>query len=86
MSTVGVMTEGAEVVTGPVEVDVEMERMGDGHVGPPTTPVSGGMPVPVVVRAQALLIHGVDCPWSVRALLAAARGLRLGVCGVQGVR
>ena len=44
------------------------------------------MPVPGVIRAQALLIHGVDCRRGMGALLAAARRLRVGVCAVRGVR
>ena len=59
--------------------------MGGRPSGPPPAPVGSGVPVPGVVRAQALLIHGVDCRRSVRALLAAARGLRVGECGVRGV-
>ena len=53
---------------------------------PPPALVGGGEPVPRVVRAQALLIHVVDCGRSARALLAAARRLRVGVCEVRGVR
>ena len=49
-------------------------------------PVDVGVPMPIVVRGQALLIHGVDCRRSVRALLAATRGLRVGMCSVRGVR
>ena len=75
-----------EVVAEPAGVDTVMGGMGGGPAGRPPTPVGGGVPVPVVVRAQALLIHGVDCRRSVRALLAAARELRVGVCGVRGVR
>ena len=44
------------------------------------------MSVPGVVRAQALLIHGVDCRRGTGALLAAARRLRVGECTVRGVR
>ena len=44
------------------------------------------MPVPVVVRAQALLIHGVDCRRGVGALFAAASRLRVGESTVRGVR
>ena len=75
-----------EVFAGPAEVDVEMGGIGRCPSKPPPAPVGGGVPVPVVVRAQALLIHGVDCQRSVRALLMAARGLRVGECGVRGVR
>ena len=75
-----------EVVSGPAGVDVEMGGMGGGPAGPPPAPVGWGVPVPEVVRAQALLIHGVDCRRSVGALLAAARRLRVGECGVRGVR
>ena len=38
------------------------------------------------VRAQALLIHEVDCRRGVGALLAMARRLRVGDCGVRRVR
>ena len=75
-----------EVVPESAGVDVEMGGMGGGPVGRPTSPVGGDGPVPGVIRAQALLIHGVDCRRSMRALLAAARGLRVGECGVRGVR
>ena len=70
-------------------VDVEMSGMGGGPTGPPSIPVVPGVPVvpvPVVVRAQALLIHGVDCRRGMGALLAAARRLRVGECAVRGVR
>ena len=60
--------------------------MGGGPSGPPPAPVGVGVPVPGVVRAQALLIHGVDCRRSARALLAAAQRLRVGECAVRGVR
>ena len=48
-------------------------------------------PQPVVgveglVRAQALLIHGVDCRRGVGTLLGMARRLRVGECSVRGVR
>ena len=46
-------------------------------------PVGEGMGL---VRAQALLIHGVDCRRGVGALLAMVRRLRVGVRGVRGVR
>ena len=39
-----------------------------------------------LVRAQALLIYGVDCRRSVSSLLAMARRLRVGDCRVRGVR
>ena len=71
-----------EVVAGSAGVDVEMGGMGGCPSGPPLVPVGSGVPVPVVVRAQALLIHGVDCQRGVRALLAAAQGLRVGECSV----
>ena len=70
-------------------VDVEMSGMGGGPSGPPPVPgvpVVPVVPEPGVVRAQALLIHGVDCRWGMGALLAAARGLRVGECFVRGVR
>ena len=75
-----------EVVAEPAGVDVEMGGMGGCPPRPPPVPVGTGVPVPGAVRAQALLIHGVDCRRSVRALLAAARGLRVGECAVRGVR
>ena len=49
-------------------------------------PVVPVVPVPGVVRAQALLIHGVDCRRGVGALLAAARRLKVGECTIWGVR
>ena len=70
-------------------VDVEMGGMGGGPSGPPPVPgvpVVPVVPVPVVVRAQALLIHGVDCRRGMGALVAAARKLRVGECTVRGVR
>ena len=54
--------------------------IGDGGPGVGSRPTGG------VVRAQALLIHGVDCRRGVGSLLAAARRLRVGVCTVRGVR
>ena len=57
----------------PAGVDVMMGGMGGCPSGPPPAPDGGSVPVPEIVRAQALLIHGVDCRRSVRALLAAAR-------------
>ena len=39
-----------------------------------------------LVRAQALLIHGVDCRRGVGTLLAMARRLRVGECTVRGIR
>ena len=39
-----------------------------------------------LVGAQALLIYRVDCRRGVGALLAMARRLRVGECGVRGVR
>ena len=39
-----------------------------------------------LVRAQALLIHGVDCRRGVGTLLTMARRMRVGDCGVCGVR
>ena len=42
--------------------------------------------MPAVVRAQALLIYGVDCHRGIGALLAATRGLRVGECTVHGMR
>ena len=75
-----------EVVPEHAGVDVEMGGVGGCPSGPPPAPVGGGVPVPGVVRAQALLIHGVDCRQGVGALLAAARRLRVGECTVRGVR
>ena len=75
-----------EVVPGPAGVDVEIGGMGCCPSVPPPAPVGGGVPMPEVVRTQALLIHGVDCRRSVRALLAAAPGLRVGGYGVRGMR
>ena len=72
-----------------VGVDVEMGGMGGGPSGPPPVPgvpVVAVVPMLVVVRAQALLIHGVDCRRGMGALLAAARRLRVGECAVRGVR
>ena len=78
-----------EVAPSGVGVDVGMGGMGGGPSGPPLVPlVPGGaaVPVPGVVRAQALLIHGVDCRRSMGTLFAAARRLRVGECTVRGVR
>ena len=50
-------------------------------VGP--RPVDG---VERLVRAQALLIHRLDCRRGVGSLLAMARRLRVGECIVCGVR
>ena len=63
--------------------------MGGGLSAPPPVPLVLVVPavsVPVVVRAQALLIHWVDCRRGMGALLAAARKLRVGECAVHGVR
>ena len=63
--------------------------MGGSPAGPPPVPVIRlvpTVPVPVVVRAQALLIHGVDCHRGMGALLAATRRLRVGDCTVRRVR
>ena len=49
-------------------------------------PVVPVVPVPGLVRAQALLIHGVDCRRGVGAQLAAERRLRVSECTVWGVR
>ena len=70
-------------------VDVEMGGMGGGPSGPPpvpTVPVVPLVAVPGVLRAQALLIHGVDCRRGMGALQAAARRLRVVECTVRGVR
>ena len=68
-------------------VDLEMGGTGDGPSRPPTVPVVPTVVlVPGVVRAQALLIHGVDCRRGVGALLVAARRLRVGKCNVHSVR
>ena len=70
-------------------VDVKMGGMGGGPSGPhsvPPVPAVPTVPVPGVVRAQALLIHGVDCRRAVGALLVAACRLRVGECTVHGVR
>ena len=74
------------MVAEPAGVDVGMGGMGGRPAGPPPAPVRSGVPVPGVVRAQALLVHKVDCRRSVRALLAAVRGLRVGECRVRGVQ
>ena len=63
-----------------------MSGMCGGPSGPSPVPVVPALPVPAVVRAQALLIHGVDCRRGMGALLAAARGLKVGECTVRGVR
>ena len=79
----------SEVVPVAAEVDVEMGGMGGGSSGPPPVPSVPGapvVPVPGVVRAQALLIHGVDCRRGMGVLLGAARRLRVGKCSVRGVR
>ena len=56
-------------------VDVEMSGIGGGPSGPPPVPlvpVVSAVSVPGVVRAQALLIHGVDCRRGMGALVAVA--------------
>ena len=66
-----------------------MGGVGGGPAEPPPVPVVPLVPVarvPEVVRAQALLIHGVDCRRGMGALLAAAGRLRVGECTVRGVR
>ena len=69
------------------DVDVEMGGTGGGPSGPPPVQVvPADEPVPGVVRAQALLIHVVDCRRGVGALMVAARRLRVGECTVRGVR
>ena len=78
-----------EVAPSGVGADVEMGGMGGGPSGPPPVPLASvgtAVPVPGVVRAQALLIHGVDCGRGTGALQAAARRLRVGECTVRGVR
>ena len=78
-----------EMAPSGVGVDVEMGGMGGGPSGPPPVPLTSGgtaVLVPGVVRAQALLIHGVDCRRGVGALLVAARRRRVGGCTVRGVR
>ena len=70
-------------------VDVEMSGMGGGPSEPPPVPLVPVVPVvsmPVVVRAQALLFHGVDCGRGMGGLLAAARRLRVSDCTINGVR
>ena len=74
------------MVARPAGVDVEMGGMGGSPSGPPPAAVGWGVPEPGVVWAQTFLIHGVDCRRGVGALLAAARRLRIGECGVRGVR
>ena len=64
-----------------VDGDSVMTRVGVPDVGP--RPVAGAEGL---VRAQALLIHGVDCRRGVGTLLAMARRLRVGDCGMHGVR
>ena len=52
-----------------------MSGMGGGPLGPPPVPLVPVVPavsVPGLVRAQALLIHGVDCRRGMGVLLAAA--------------
>ena len=46
----------------------------------------GSRPAEGVVRAQALLVHGVYCRRGVGSLLLVARRLRVGKCAVRGVR
>ena len=64
-------------------------RGGSGLTGPYPVSAVSVVPfahVPVVVWAQALLIHEVGCRQSMRALLAAAERLRVVECTVRGVR
>ena len=64
-----------------VDGDTVMGGVGVPGMGPhPAAGVEG------TVRAQALLIHGVDCRRGVGTLLAMARRLRVGDCGVHGMR
>ena len=62
--------DGDSIMTG-----VEVPDMGP-------RPVAGAEGL---VRAQALLIHRVDCRRSVGTLLAMARRMRVGDCSVRGV-
>ena len=64
-----------------VDGDSVMGGVGVPDVGP--RPVGRGMGS---VRAQALLIHGVDCRRAVGTLLAMARRLRVRDCAVRCVR
>ena len=78
-----------EVAPSGVGADVGVGGMGGGPSGPPPVPLGSGgtaVPVPEVDRAQALLIHSVDCRRVTGTLLAAARRLRAGECTVRGVR
>ena len=64
-----------------VDGDTVMSGVGAPGVGPlPAAGVEG------TVRAQALLIHGVDCRRGVGTLLAMARRLRVSDCSVRGIR
>ena len=68
---------------------MEMGGVGGDPAVPPPVPVVPLVPaarVPEVVRAQALLIHGVDCRRGMGALLGVASRLRVGECTVRGVR
>lgn len=66
-----------------------MGGVGSGPSGPPPVLVVPDIPVVyvcVVVRAQPLLIHGVDCQRGMAALFRAAQILRVGEGTVGGVR
>ena len=79
----------SEAVPVAMGVDIEMGGVGGGPSGPPPVPgmpIVPVVPVPGVVRAQALLIHGVDCRRGMGALFAAASRLSVGECTVRGVR
>ena len=98
VSVVGVQTDisRVQVVCETTYASVATQA-GAGEVGADGDSVMGGVGVPDVgpwpvvgveglVRAQALLIHGVDCRRGVGALLAMAQRLRVGECSVRGVR
>ena len=98
VSVVGVQTDisRVQVVRETTYASVATQA-GAGGVGVDGDTVIGGIGVPGMgphpaagvegtVRAQALLIHGVDCRRGVGTLLAMARRLRVGDYGVRGVR
>ena len=64
-----------------VDGDTVMGGVGVPDVGPRPVAEEEGL-----VRAQALLIHEVDCRRGVGTLLAMAQRPRVGNCGVRGVQ
>ena len=98
VSVVGIQTDISRVQVVRETTYASMAtQTGAGGVGVDGDSVMGGVEVPDVglrpvvgveglVRAQALLIHVVDCRRGVATLLAMARRLPVGECSVHGIR